>query len=276
LVSLSLAIVPEIATGRTGAHLSIRGLGKRLGDRWLVRNIDLDLKVGELLVVLGASGSGKTLTLRMINRLIQPTTGIVRIDGVDTAELPPHELRRAVGYVVQGIGLFPHMTVEENVSITPRLLGWASRDIDAQVDELLDLVQLNPTDFRTREPESLSGGQKQRVGVARALAANPKLILLDEPFGALDPITRLELQRSFRDIQRALRMTAIFVTHDIAEALILGDRIAVMKGGRLVQVATPHEMLDKPENAYVETLLRMPERQAKLIQDRLESRSPYS
>ena len=196
---------------------------------------DLSLEVGEgeLLVLLGGSGSGKTTTLKMINRLIEPSGGSVLVDGRDIAELTPHDLRRRIGYAFQQVGLFPHMTVAENVRVTPALLGWPEREIRHRVDELLELVELDPEKTRDRRPDQLSGGQQQRVGVARALAASPRLMLLDEPFGALDPLTRQRLQESFIRIRRALGLTAVFVTHDMVEALVLGDRIAVLQAGRL-------------------------------------------
>lgn len=240
------------------------GLTKRYGDAVVVDRMNLSVRAGELLVLLGGSGSGKTTTLKMINRLIEPSAGSVRLDGVDTADLPPHELRRRIGYVFQRVGLFPHMTVGENVAVTPRLLGWAPERIAARVDELLDLVELDPA-IRDRRPGALSGGQQQRVGVARALAAEPRVMLLDEPFGALDPVTRERLQQSFLRIREKLALTVVFVTHDMTEALTLADRIAVLRRGRLLQVGTPRDLLTRPAGDYVDRLMSTPRRQAAAV-----------
>ena len=240
------------------------GLTKRYGDAVVVDDFSLSVRAGELVVLLGGSGSGKTTTLKMINRLIEPTAGAVRLDGVDTAELPPHELRRRIGYVFQRIGLFPHMTVGENVAVTPGLLGWPPERIAERVKELLDLVELASA-LRDRRPGELSGGQQQRVGVARALAAEPRVMLLDEPFGALDPVTRERLQQSFLRIREKLALTTVFVTHDMTEALTLADRIGVMHAGRLLQVGTPRDLLTRPANEYVDRLMSTPRRQAAAI-----------
>ena len=236
-------------------------LTKRFDDTSVVDRLSLTVAPGERLVLLGGSGSGKTTTLKMINRLIEPDAGRVEIDGVDAATLAPHELRRRIGYCFQQVGLFPHLTVGENVGITPRLLGWSSERVAARVDELLALVELEPARFRDRLPSALSGGQQQRVGVARALAAAPTLLLLDEPFGALDPLTRDRLQQSFLAIAGRLRLTVVFVTHDMVEALLIGDRIAVLQHGRLEQVGTPAELLARPATDYVRALLATPLRQ---------------
>ena len=240
------------------------GLTKRYGDAVVVDDFSLRVRAGELVVLLGGSGSGKTTTLKMINRLIEPTAGSVRLDGIDTAELPPHELRRRIGYVFQRIGLFPHMTVGENVAVTPGLLGWPPERIAARVDELLDLVELDPA-LRDRRPGELSGGQQQRVGVARALAAEPRVMLLDEPFGALDPVTRERLQQSFLRIRTRLALTIVFVTHDMTEALTLADRIGVMHDGRLLQLGTPRDLLTRPADDYVDRLMSTPRRQAAVV-----------
>jgi osmoprotectant transport system ATP-binding protein len=245
--------------------IELESLGKRFGDRVAVAELSLTIAEGELLVLLGGSGCGKTTTLKMVNRLIEPTSGHVRIDGEDTATLAPHELRRRIGYAFQRVGLFPHMTVAENVAITPSLLGWDAARIARRVDELLELVELDPAATRDRRPDELSGGQQQRVGVARALAAEPRLMLLDEPFGALDPLTRDRIQQSFRRIRERLRLTAIFVTHDMSEALLLGDRIAVMHEGRLLQVGTPRELLTSPVDDTVRQLMDTPRRQAAAV-----------
>ena len=240
------------------------GLTKRYGDAVVVRDFSLSVRAGEIVVLLGGSGSGKTTTLKMINRLIEPTLGCVRLDGVDTTDLPPHELRRRIGYVFQRIGLFPHMTVGENVAVTPGLLGWPPERIAARVDELLDLVELDPA-LRDRRPTELSGGQQQRIGVARALAAEPRVMLLDEPFGALDPVTRERLQQSFLRIRETLALTTVFVTHDMTEALTLADRIAVLHEGRLLQLGTPRDLLTRPADAYVDRLMSTPRRQAAAV-----------
>jgi osmoprotectant transport system ATP-binding protein len=240
---------------------------KRYGALTAVDALSLEVRAGELLVLLGGSGCGKTTTLKMINRLIEPTDGGLYIDGRDTSEQPPHELRRRIGYAFQGIGLFPHMMVGENVGITLDLLEWEPERRRARIRELLELVELDPEEFATRFPHQLSGGQQQRVGLARALAAGPKILLLDEPFGALDPLTRDRLQRFFQDLRARLGLTVIFVTHDMVEGLLLGDRIAVMQEGRLVQIGTAHELLSDPASPYVAELMDTPRRQA----DRLEA-----
>ncbi len=245
--------------------LRLIDVGKRFGATVVVDRLSLDVAEGERLVLLGGSGSGKTTTLKMINRLIEPDSGRIELEHTDTATLAPHELRRRIGYCFQQVGLFPHLTVGENVGITPRLLGWPAARIAARVDELLALVELEPAAFRDRAPGSLSGGQQQRVGVARALAASPGVLLLDEPFGALDPLTRERLQQSFVAIATRLGLTAIFVTHDMVEALLIGDRIAVLQDGRLEQVGTPHELVTRPATAYVETLLATPRRQLEAV-----------
>lgn len=242
--------------------IEIRNLTRRFGEVTAVDDLSVTVATGELLVLLGGSGCGKTTTLKIVNRLIEPDSGSILIDGEETSGIEPHELRKRIGYVFQKVGLFPHMTISENVAITPRLLGWERERTRARVDELLELVELDPEEVRDRLPDALSGGQQQRVGVARALAVEPKLMLLDEPFGALDPLTRDRLQQSFQEIRRRLNLTAIFVTHDMAEALLLGDRIAVMREGRLVQVGTPRELVAEPADAYVHRLMSTPRRQA--------------
>ena len=245
--------------------IELLALTKRYDDVVAVNELSLVVPGGQLLVLLGGSGSGKTTTLKMINRLIEPTAGAVRIDGTDTSTIPAPELRRRVGYVFQQVGLFPHMTVAENVSVTPSLLGWAPDRIEAKVNELLALVELEHASVHDRYPDELSGGQQQRVGVARALAGDPSILLLDEPFGSLDPLTRQRLQDSLIRIRHEVGLTAVFVTHDMVEALILGDRIAVMNEGRLVQVGTPHELLTSPADDYVRQLMATPRRQAEVV-----------
>ncbi len=239
-------------------------LTKRYGPDTVVADLTLTINTGELLVLLGGSGSGKTTTLKMINRLEEPTSGSVRLDGHDTAGLAPHELRRRIGYAFQQVGLFPHMTVAENIGVTPSLLAWEPDRIRSRTDQLLALVGLDPT-LGARHPHELSGGQQQRVGVARALAAGPSVMLLDEPFGALDPLTRERLQQAFLQIRRDVGLTAVFVTHDMVEALMLGDRIAVLCRGQLVQVGTPRQLLTQPETDYVRQLMDTPRRQASAV-----------
>lgn len=237
------------------------------GESFVLEGIDLVVEAGEMLVLLGASGSGKTTLLRTINGLAQPDTGRVTVGGQDIATLDATQLRRSIGYVIQGAALFPHLTVEENVGIVPNLLEWPQSRTDARIDDLLRLVQLEPADFRRRFPSELSGGEGQRVGVARALAAEPRLLLMDEPFGALDPLTRVQLQDDFKKLQRSLSLTVVLVTHDMTEALLLADRIAVLAAGVVAQVGTPVEILTRPAGAYIEQLLMTPRRQASKLKE---------
>ena len=246
--------------------IELDAVTRAFGGTLAVDRVSLAVGRGELLVLLGGSGSGKTTTLKMVNRLIEPTSGRVLIDGEDVRSAPAFELRRKIGYCFQQVGLFPHLSVAENVAITPALLGWEPARIARRVDELLDLVELEPAAFRDRPPAQLSGGQQQRVGVARALAAEPRLMLLDEPFGALDPLTRDRIQESFQRIRRQLSLTAIFVTHDMVEALLLGDRVAVMNAGRLVQIGGPRELIRSPADDYVARLMATPTRQADALE----------
>lgn len=236
------------------------------GRSYPVREVSLEIPAGEFLVLLGQSGCGKTTTLKMINRLIDPTTGRIEVDGEDTSRVDPVALRRRIGYVIQGVGLFPHWSVAENVAVVPRLLGWPTQTIAARVDALLDLVHLPAAEYRGRTPEALSGGQRQRVGLARALAARPRIMLMDEPFGALDPLTRDSLQEEYRRIHGELGLTTVMVTHDMTEALLLADRIAVMGGGRIVGVGTPHELLADPRDDLVARLMETPKRQARRLE----------
>jgi osmoprotectant transport system ATP-binding protein len=218
-----------------------------------IRSLSLEVPAGEICILIGPSGSGKTTAMRLVNRMIEPTSGDILLDGRSVLDRPAAELRRSIGYAIQQIGLFPHQTVAENIATVPRLLGWDRRRVAARVDELLALLGLDAADMRGRYPAQLSGGQRQRVGVARALAADPPLLLMDEPFGAIDPITRGRLQEEFRKLQAELGKTVLFVTHDIDEALKLGDRIAVLKpGGVLAQYATPEDLVRSPADEFVE------------------------
>ena len=231
-------------------------------DTMAVNDISFTAANGELVVLVGESGCGKTTTLKLVNRLIEPTSGHIRIDGKDVATVDTVTLRRSTGYVFQSVGLFPHMTIGENIGITPTLLGWEASRIAARVEFLLNLVQLPSEQFINRAPAELSGGQAQRVGFARALAAEPKVLLLDEAFGALDPLTRDSLREDFRSIHNKLALTSILVTHDMTEALLLADRIVVIRAGRIEQNGTAHELMSAPANDYIEQLLFTPRRQA--------------
>lgn len=217
-----------------------------------VLNLSLEIRNGETVVLIGPSGCGKTTTLRMINRLIDPDAGRILVDGADTRGVDPATLRLKMGYVIQQTGLFPHMTVGENVATVPRLWKWDHRRIAKRVDELLTLVGLDPAEYRDRYPHQLSGGQRQRVGFARALAADPPILLMDEPFGAVDRITRERLQQEFVSIQRSMRKTVIFVTHDIEEAVLVGDRLCILKmQAQIAQYDTPERILKQPASEYV-------------------------
>ena len=232
-----------------------------------VTDICLNVAESELVAILGESGCGKTTTLKMINRLIEPTGGAVSVNGTNIMSMDPVTLRREIGYVFQGIGLFPHMTVAENIAIVPCLLGWGKIKTQDRVRELLELVGLSPDEYSNRRPAKLSGGQQQRVGVARALAAGSKIMLMDEPFGALDPITRSELQQEFNKLRQELKLTTVLVTHDIMEALLLADRIAVMKEGKIVAIGTPHQMMTQGKTDYVRKLMQTPRRQIEKLDD---------
>ncbi len=236
--------------------IEFKGVSKKFGDgRFAVDQLSFAVEEGTTTALVGPSGCGKTTSLKMINRLTDPTGGEILVRGQSIATLPILELRRSLGYVIQYIGLFPHMTVAENISVVPKLLNWPKTKIDNRVDELLDLVGLPPSEYRQRRPRALSGGQQQRVGVARALAADPPILLMDEPFGALDPITREHLQGELVQIQRKLHKTIVIVTHDMDEAVRLSDRIAVLQAGRLVQLDSPAALLAMPANDFVANLL---------------------
>ena len=259
----------ENALGRTEAarpQIAFSHVGKSF-DGGRVRAVDdvsLDVAAGEFLAIVGGSGSGKTTLLRMANRLIDADSGDIRIEGEDVRTADPVALRRRIGYVFQSGGLFPHMSVAANIGITPKLLDEAAAEIASRVDELLDLVRLERAQYRDRFPHELSGGQRQRVGVARALAARPKIVLMDEPFGALDPLTRDALGDDYRALHTKLGLTTVMITHDMTEAILLADRIAVMRGGRLLAQGTAAE-LSQSDDAYVGELLRTPRRQGERL-----------
>lgn len=239
------------------AVIQFRNVSLSIGDKRLVSDLSFSIARGETLVLLGRSGSGKTTTLKLINRLLEPTSGEIQIEGKPTIAWDVIRLRRSIGYVIQEAGLFPHFTVERNIALVPSLEGWAEDRTRERVIELLRLVGLAPEVFASRFPRELSGGQRQRVGVARALAADPPVILMDEPFGALDPLTRAELQREFAGLTRRLKKTIVFVTHDIREAFALASRIGLFKDGRLVVLASPEEFArsdDAEAKAFIETM----------------------
>jgi osmoprotectant transport system ATP-binding protein len=234
--------------------IRLEKLTKRYADqrRDAVEQLDLDIHEGEIVVFVGPSGCGKTTTMKMINRIIEPTSGRIILDGEDVTAINPDALRRRIGYVIQQIGLFPHLTIGENVATVPKLLGWDAKRIDARVDELLEMVNMSPATYRHRYPKELSGGQQQRIGVARALGADPEVLLMDEPFGAIDPITRDRLQNEFLRLQSEVKKTIVFVTHDIDEAIKMGDRIAILKeGSRIAQYDTPEQILTAPADDFV-------------------------
>ena len=234
-----------------GATVEFRDVTKRYAEQVAVDRLSFKVPAGKICILVGPSGSGKTTSLKMVNRLIEPTAGAILIDDHDILQEDPVQLRRRIGYVIQQVGLFPHQTIAENVATVPRLLGWAKPRIDARVTELLALVGLDPGRYAKRYPAQLSGGERQRAGVARALAAEPPVMLMDEPFGAVDPIVRDRLQGELLRIQRELGTTILFVTHDIEEAIRLGDRVAIMRDGKLVQYAPPGELLAHPANDFV-------------------------
>jgi len=231
------------------------------GQHFAVNDVTFDIQEAETLVILGSSGSGKTTLLKLINRLLELTSGTIELEGKLISEHDPIALRRKVGYVFQGIGLFPHMTIEENVALAPRLLGWTLSRRRQRAQELLDMVGLEPEIYARRFPEELSGGQQQRVGVGRALAADPAYLLMDEPFGAVDALTRDTLQQELLTLKQRLNKTIIFVTHDIFEALVLGDRIAVLHSGQLQQIGTKEEILRNPATDFVRDLFAKPAKQ---------------
>jgi osmoprotectant transport system ATP-binding protein len=250
------------------AAIELSQIDKRFGGHAALAGVDLTIQPGEFVALVGPSGSGKTTLLKTINGLSQPDGGVVRISGEDVGALPGHLLRRRIGYVFQEIGLFPHLTVAENIAITPRLLGWDKTRIARRIDELLDLVALPPK-VAGRAPSELSGGQRQRVGVARALAAEPKIMLMDEPFGALDPLTRDALGGDYRTLHDKLGLTTVMVTHDMAEAVLLADRIVVLEAGVILADGAPRELLAPGRPDAVRELLEAPRRQAERLRARL-------
>ncbi|GLI19888.1 proline/glycine betaine ABC transporter ATP-binding protein [Tepidanaerobacter syntrophicus] len=235
--------------------ISFKNVTKKFGEQIAVDNLTIDLPSSEITVLIGPSGCGKTTTLRMINRLIEPTEGVIYINGTDISKVDPVELRRNIGYVIQQIALFPHMTIAQNVGLVPYLKNWPEAKRKERIEELLEMVGMPPSKFYNRYPDELSGGQQQRIGVARALAADPDIILMDEPFGALDPITRTTLQDELLDMQDKLGKTIVFVTHDMDEALKLANKIAIMKDGKVLQYDTPEQLLKNPAHGFVEEFI---------------------
>jgi len=250
--------------------IGLHGIEKRYGAQVALAGVSLDVRAGEFLALVGGSGSGKTTLLKTINRLILPDAGEVRIAGV-AADEPAHLLRRRIGYVFQEVGLFPHLSVAENIAVTPKLLGWEPTRIAERVKTLLDLVAL-PAEVAGRAPSELSGGQRQRVGVARALAAEPAIMLMDEPFGALDPLTRDQLGADYRALHERLALTTVMVTHDMAEAVLLADRIVVLSNGRILADGAPAELLADATDPEVRALLEAPKRQAERLAAKLGGR----
>ena len=245
--------------------ISIENLSKQYGATTVVDRVSIDIERNSITVIVGTSGSGKSTLLRMINRLVEPTAGRVLIDGNDTTCEPAHLLRRRIGYAIQGNGLFPHRTIAENIATVPRLLGWDQARLQARVDELLTVFQLDPAEFAGKFPHQLSGGQQQRVGVARALAAEPAVLLMDEPFGALDPIIRAKAQDDLLDIQRRFGTTIVLVTHDMDEAFRLGDHVAVMSHGRVLQYDRPAVLLTHPADPFVARMTGSADRAMRLL-----------
>jgi osmoprotectant transport system ATP-binding protein len=245
----------------TQTAISLEDIRKTYGGRPVLDGLSLAVHEGEFLAVVGQSGSGKTTLLRLINRLIEADTGTVRVGGEDVRSVDAIALRRRIGYVFQGIGLFPHMNVAENIAITPRLIGMEQTQIAARIDELIELVRLDRAQHRNRFPHQLSGGERQRVGVARALAARPRIVLMDEPFGALDPLTRDALGQDYRRLHDELRLTTVMITHDMLEAILLADRIAVLRDGRVIADGTPRDLAAEPDD-YVSELMQTPRRHA--------------
>lgn len=231
--------------------IKIENVTKKYLDKTVVNNISLNIEKGELCVLIGPSGCGKTTTLKMINRMVESNSGNIYIRDRNIKEYKPEMLRRKIGYVIQSIGLFPHMTVKENIAVVPELLKWDQSRTENRTEELLSLLHLDPVQYKDKYPHELSGGQAQRIGIARALASNPDILLMDEPFGAIDPITREQLQKELIKLQKELNKTIVFVTHDIDEAIRLADKVAIMKDGNIIQNDTPEKILSQPENKFV-------------------------
>ena len=253
------------------AVIAFENVSKRYGGAAPVLDgVSLEVREREFLAIVGPSGSGKTTLLRLVNRLIDPTEGAVRVEGDDVQSIDAVTLRRRIGYVFQGVGLFPHMTVAENIAITPKLLGWDDARMTARVDTLLDVVRLDRQKYRDRFPTQLSGGEGQRVGVARAIAAEPRIVLMDEPFGALDPLTRDALGADYRELHDRLGLTTLMVTHDMTEAVLLADRIVVLRDGKIVADGTAAELLSASADPEVRALLEAPRRQAERLRAKLE------
>ncbi|GAC1573051.1 MAG: hypothetical protein NVS3B7_04070 [Candidatus Elarobacter sp.] len=258
------------ASHKGGAQVALRGVAVRYANAAAaaVHDVDLGIDGGTFTVLLGPSGCGKSTLLRTINRLVEPTSGTVLIDGGDVRERDATELRRGIGYVIQAVGLFPHYTVAQNIAVVPQLLGWDRARIDRRVDELLALIRLDPSTYRARKPRELSGGEAQRVGVARALAAEPRVLLMDEPFAAVDAIVRASLQDEIARVHRELGTTVVFVTHDVDEALRLADRIVVMNAGRVVQTGAPNDILERPADDFVRHLVGVDAQTRRLATER--------
>ncbi len=237
-----------------------------------VDDVSFRVEDGELVTILGTSGCGKTTLLKMVNRMYEPDSGSVLIDGEDVREKDPVQLRRQIGYVIQSVGLFPHMNIRQNIATVPKILGWDKAKIDSRVDELLELVNLEPEEYRNRYPSQLSGGQQQRVGLARALAADPHIMLLDEPFGAIDAINRVNLQEELLKIHQKHRRTYLFVTHDIGEAFALGNRVLIMDGGKVQQLGAPHEIARRPANEFVKNMLAPARHSSEVFMQAVEGR----
>jgi osmoprotectant transport system ATP-binding protein len=254
--------------------IELNNVSKAYGNAHALERVTLAVGEGEFLAIVGPSGSGKTTLLRLINRLAEPTSGEVLVEHQDVRLADPPALRRRIGYVFQGIGLFPHLTVAENIAITPRLIGWSKERRAARADELLQLVRLEPAHYRDRFPAELSGGERQRVGVARALAAEPKIVLMDEPFGALDALNRDAIGRDYRALHVSLGLTTVMITHDLTEAVLLADRVMVVHEGRVIEEGTPQQLMTSPKNAYVRELIETPRRQAARLNALLKGGSP--
>ena len=263
-----------IRPGHNQRMISFQGVSKSFdeGRHFAVRDVRFSVAARAFVALVGDSGSGKTTLLKMINRLIEPDQGIVSVAGESVQAMAGYILRRKIGYVFQGIGLFPHMSVAENIGITPLLLGWQKSEIDARNAELIDLVEL-PRSYLTRMPSELSGGQRQRIGVARALAARPSIMLMDEPFGALDPVTRDTLGSEYRRLHDTMGLTTVMVTHDVMEAVLLGDRIIVVRQGEVVADGAPHELFNSHPDAGVRALMDMPRRQAERVRILMQERA---